>query len=206
MLPLGIMLQNTSPLLGGIIDNHISPRLNLILTFICELCCHLLLKYSNTYWIILTAMFLYGFGNGLSYYGVLRNAWKYFPDKKGLLSGIILSCFGLSSFFFTTIADLIINPSGIQPDDDNYYPREVAENVPKFINVMCITIAIGGTIIVCLICPYRDPTEKTVSREESVVKEDEQPLSQGVFSCEFMRLCVMSACTFCKYSLYVIYI
>ena len=214
MLPIGIMMQNTSPLLGGIIDNAISPRLNLIFTFVCELGCHLLLKYSAQYWVILTGMFLYGFGNGLSYYGVLRNAWKYFPDKKGLLSGIILACFGLSSFVFTSIADLIINPQGIEADEDNYYPKEVAENVPKFINLMCIVIAIAGSVVVCLICPYKEDKSKVTSNENESqndnnnnedkdndtlpIKQHKQPLSQSVFSCEFLRLCIMSACTFCK--------
>ena len=211
MLPIGIMMQNTSPLLGGIIDNAVSPRLNLIFTFVCELGCHLLLKYSAQYWVILTAMFLYGFGNGLSYYGVLRNAWKYFPNKKGLLSGVILACFGLSSFVFTSIADLIINPQGIEADADNYYPKEVAENVPKFIDSMCVVIAVAGTVVVCLICPYKEDKSKVapgesqdndnednVDKSVSPVKQHKQPLSQSVFSCEFLRLCIMSACTFCK--------
>ena len=219
MLPIGIMMQNTSPLLGGIIDNAISPRLNLIFTFTCQIGCHLLLKYSAEYWVILTAMFLYGFGNGLSYYGVLRNAWKYFPDKRGLLSGIILACFGLSSFVFTSIADHIINPTGKMVDPTtSYYTNDVAERVPEFINLMLIVIAIGGTVVICLICPYKDDKSKVTSNENEnekpqsdnntnnedkdtsslAVKQHKQPLLQAVFSCEFLRLCIMSACTFCK--------
>ena len=39
-----------------------------------------------------------GFASGLSYNGVLSTVGKWFPDKQGLISGILLMGFGLSSF------------------------------------------------------------------------------------------------------------
>ena len=52
----------------------------------------------------------FGCGIGLGYFPLVTNSWKYFPEKKGLLSGIILCCFGMGSFFWTFIADKMINP------------------------------------------------------------------------------------------------
>ena len=33
---------------------------------------------------------LYGLGIGMGYYPILKTTWKYFPEKKGFLTGLIL--------------------------------------------------------------------------------------------------------------------
>ena len=56
-------------------------------------------------------MGIFGMGDGLGNISVIQNAWKYFSESKGTISGIILSCFGGSSLLFTSLADYIINPN-----------------------------------------------------------------------------------------------
>lgn len=52
--------------------------------------------------------------NGLAYYAAVNEAWKYFPDKPGLTSGIILAGFGAGAFFFDNISTAIINPDDVK--------------------------------------------------------------------------------------------
>ena len=72
--------------------------------------------FSKEYYLILLSYALFGFSSSSTYYTSVRNCWKYFPEKKDLITGIIFSSFGLSSFTFTNIADLIINPDNIPKD------------------------------------------------------------------------------------------
>lgn len=59
---------------------------------------------------------------------------KYFPHKKGLVTGIILTAFGLSTLVLSTYIEGFINPDDIEPEiEENgykYFDEEVAEGFP----------------------------------------------------------------------------
>ena len=40
-------------------------------------------------------------------------AWKYYPDNKGLVGGIILGFYGFGSFIYSQIARAIVNPNNM---------------------------------------------------------------------------------------------
>jgi MFS family permease len=46
---------------------------------------------------------LFGFGAGIAYTAPMAAGWKWLPDKKGLVSGIILTGFGAGGFVFNII-------------------------------------------------------------------------------------------------------
>ena len=71
-------------------------------------------------------------------------AYKYFPNKKGLITGIIVGAYGLGSSVFNIIATKIVNPhnekSTIPSNDDKnlkFFRIEVAERVPLMFRVLC---------------------------------------------------------------------
>ena len=39
----------------------------------------------------------------MGYYPILKTTWKYYPEKKGFLTGTILCVFGLCPMVFTSI-------------------------------------------------------------------------------------------------------
>ena len=59
-------------------------------------------------------IFLYGIlggvGIGITYMIPLVCSMEYFPDNKGLISGIIMSSYGLGSFIFNVVSTKIVNP------------------------------------------------------------------------------------------------
>ncbi len=102
----------------------------------------------------------------------LRNAWKHFPNKKGLISGIVMMGFGFSSMLFNYISDEIINPEESKVLDNHLYSEEIANRVPTYIAVVVkIFICVGVTVITCLF-PAREEKLQSDKRIEflSVIK------------------------------------
>ncbi len=52
---------------------------------------------------------------GLLYMPGLKNAWQYFPSKKGLISGIILSSYSVGAIFWILITKAVANPRNESP-------------------------------------------------------------------------------------------
>jgi MFS family permease len=51
-------------------------------------------------WLYLTYGVIGGFGNGMAYITPLATVTKWFPDKRGLASGMVVMGFGLGAFFY----------------------------------------------------------------------------------------------------------
>lgn len=62
-------------------------------------------QYAQSFYhIALSYGVCYGFGIGTVYLPPLICAWEYFPNRKGIISGIIVGGFGLGSFIFSLVA------------------------------------------------------------------------------------------------------
>ena len=75
---------------------------------------------------------------------IIKTSWKYFPNKKGFLTGFILSVFGLCPMVFTSIADAVINPEGISTEKDGFYNDEISMRTENFSLIMAITMGACG--------------------------------------------------------------
>ena len=56
--------------------------------------------------------------------------WDYFPNSRGLVSGILVCGLGFGNFLFNSISTLIMNPNNEKPvhdfeDDEDYYSIEI---------------------------------------------------------------------------------
>jgi OFA family oxalate/formate antiporter-like MFS transporter len=54
-------------------------------------------------WLIATYGIIGGFGNGMAYITPVAVVTKWFPDKRGLASGMVVMGFGLGAFFYNLI-------------------------------------------------------------------------------------------------------
>ena len=88
-----------------------NPKLVVILGASISLIGMLMSSFVKNYWAWVS---LYGgmsgIGCGTSYIIPLVCSWEYFPEKKGMMSGIIMGAYGLGSFIYTQIAAKIVNP------------------------------------------------------------------------------------------------
>jgi len=69
---------------------------------------------SSLLWLYVTYGIVAGAGVALAYVTPIATCVKWFPDKKGLVTGIIVCGFGLSSAFLAPIATYIITTTGWQ--------------------------------------------------------------------------------------------
>jgi MFS family permease len=51
-----------------------------------------------------------GIGKGLALPASMKAGWIYLPNRKGLVSGIIMSSFSIGSMLYGTLATVIVNP------------------------------------------------------------------------------------------------
>ena len=119
---------------------------------ICGVICHLIIYFSKNFWLIMFGFTLYGLGIGMGYYPILKTTWKYYPNRKGFLTGFILCAFGLCPMVFTSIADAVINPSGKDMINE-YYPDDVAKKMKNFSLIMAITMGVCGILSQILMFP-----------------------------------------------------
>lgn len=93
---------------------------------------------------------VYGLGSGIgcgsSYMASIIAAQKWFPNRKGLLTGIIVSGFGLGGLVFTKLETLYVNPNNVEPDSSRYFPANVYNRVPNLFLYMGIVFTIAQGI------------------------------------------------------------
>ena len=219
--PVGIFVHNTFPSFIGFVDKKIGIRILTILATIALFLTNVILYFSIEYYLILFSYVLFGFAGCSTYFTSLRNCWKYFPNRKDLISGIIFSSFGLSSFAFTSIADLIINPDNI-PKEGKYYSKQISYRFLKYIKIFTICAVIIGAISSILCFPYKDENKinnninndnnyknlndsnasKTyIKSEQDNESQNDQintesiPIKKMILSSEFGKCLFMAACS-----------
>ena len=206
--PSGIFIHKTFPSFIGLVDKKIGLRILTIIATISLFLSCVILYFSVQYYLVLFSYILYGFASCSTYYTSLRNCWKYFPNRKDLISGLIFSSFGLSSFAFTSIADLIINPDNI-PKDGKYYSKQISYRFLKYIRVFIICSVVIGAISSILCFPYEDENKiinnkntlndsiisKSNIKNNKIIDDEAVPLKKMILSAEFVKCLSIAACT-----------
>lgn len=101
--------------IGGKLQDKIGPRLTVIIGGVIlavGFFCASLATAAAPYVIWLTYGVLGGLGMGFTYSTTIACAQKWFPDKRGLITGIIVSALGFGGVIFTPIVEAIIKNLG----------------------------------------------------------------------------------------------
>lgn len=100
-------------LLAGILAKKVKSRIYIILAAVLLLCGFLLTSVTTSLPMLYLGFgVLCGMGAGFSYNAVMSTMSAWFPDKQGLISGILLMGFGLSSFIIGKIFAAITPSDG----------------------------------------------------------------------------------------------
>ena len=148
--------------IAGMLSNKTSPRLRLIVAAVLLFGGFFLasrLTGDNIWLLYLTYGVMSGTGVGFAYTTIigLTNAW--FPDKKGLCSGVLLMSFGLTSLIIGNLADLMIK----------------TESIGWRTTFLVLAIAEGVVLVVASLF-IKAPAEGTIF---PLAKSSEKPKSSG---------------------------
>eukprot|EP00118_Oscarella_pearsei_P015609 m.141592 g.141592 ORF g.141592 m.141592 type:complete len:461 (+) comp38348_c1_seq13:61-1443(+) len=116
--------QGGAMYLGGRIEKKLGPRLTTLLGS-CLVSLGIALSYFtiSSFWLLfLTYGLLFGVGIGISYPVPMACAMTWWPEKKGLIAGLVVSGFGAGATIFDQVQTQFINPQKLNPtipDPDN---------------------------------------------------------------------------------------
>lgn len=131
--------------LGGFLEAKVGPRITCFIG--CSILSSGIMLTSITIKesllnVMLTYGLLSGLGISLSYVTPLACGMKWFPDKKGLINGLIVAGFGLGALGSTNFQTLYLNPDNKSPGSDGYFDDpEILARVPS------VFIALGGIFL-----------------------------------------------------------
>ncbi|KAK7069076.1 hypothetical protein SK128_018270 [Halocaridina rubra] len=135
---------------GGVLEKCIGPKLT------CLIGCSLLsagimLTYYaieiSLYTVILTYGFLSGLGISLAYVTPLACGMQWYPQRKGLINGLIVGGFGLGALGSTTFQTYYLNPQNISPQADGFFTdSSILERLPSLFYILgCVFLAMQLT-------------------------------------------------------------
>jgi MFS transporter, OFA family, oxalate/formate antiporter len=102
---LAIFFLGIGAVVGGRWQDRVGPR-TVTITGVVVWGLGMLLAGVGTaalgkYWLYLTYSIIGGFGNGMAYITPVSMVTKWFPDKRGLASGMVVMGFGLGAFVYS---------------------------------------------------------------------------------------------------------
>lgn len=104
--------------------------------------------------------------------------WRYFPNRRGLISGLTIGGYGFGSFIFNFVCKAIANPNNLKPtvisiEDGKsvkYFDSEVAEKVPLMLQVLAACYCGLGILATVLI---KFPAEIDPEKLESTLAAED---------------------------------
>jgi len=211
--PIGVFSGNVILILTGFLDLIVGVRVMTILCTILLIGSQLLFYFFIDFYLIIISYIIFGISGSFTYFQVIRNCWKYFPGKEGIISGVILSSFGLSTFIFTSIGDYIINKDGIEADKDTgFFPKKVADKYINYIFFYLICCIVMGSLSSILCFTYKEEkigieeeedeqNERVIDDKENLLKKEENVLTtkltlkESICSLEYAKCLTIAACT-----------
>lgn len=110
-----------------------------------------------------------GVSGGLAYMLPIICGWRYFPNRRGIVSGITIGGYGFGSFIMNFICKAIANPenehASVEVKEDGatvkYFDSKVGDRVPNMLRIMALVYIIMAIISTLLI---RFPAEIDVEK------------------------------------------
>lgn len=151
--------------LGKYTQRNVQPKLLIACGAVCGLGLWLAAIQTKSFLAFyLCYTFSFGLTTGFCYLITFHHTWLWFPNNKGLTSGICMGGYGVGALIFDNIMTPIMNPDNqnfVDPcfDGANYgcYPVDVDDNFQKMMYVLFgvwLLLALIG-----IICIFQGPLQ-----------------------------------------------
>ena len=162
-----------------ILDEKIGLKILSLMSTILVILTNFLLYNSTNIFYVYGCMALFGVINAMNYMPLIKNCLLYFPDRKGLINGLVLFGYGTSSLIYNSFADYIINPTyqKINPST-GFFDKNVALNVKKYF--LFFNIFNGSFAFISFIFQFEYKEEKNKEKKlknKKVIEQTEEELS-----------------------------
>ena len=172
-----LAFQGLFMLIGGLIEKSIGARRTIFLGgYLIVIGTFLASVATSLAQLIIFGGVMFGTGTGMIYSTPISCAIRWKPEKKALLSGIVVSGFGGGAFVFGLIANRLVNPNGMNMDTTSHSQKyfdahgDVANRVPMMYQVFgsCffVLITIGGLLVQDK-QPIEDPSDERRSHDSA---------------------------------------
>ena len=120
LLPCIIIVNSFFVLFGSSICQKYNPKVILLCGGLFGAGCIFLSSFCQQFevWFIVYT-FSYAIGNGTTYIVPVHHGWLWWPERPGLVSGVILAGFGFSQLVFNNMAMALVNPDHEAPNSDH---------------------------------------------------------------------------------------
>ena len=111
VLPIGFTLLAFMFPFGAWMMKKTNPKFVIALGATIMLSAILIASYIKSWWgFVICYGAMFPLGIGIVYWTPIICAWEWFPERKGLVGGLIISAFGFGAFFFGFYSTWIVNP------------------------------------------------------------------------------------------------
>ena len=74
-------------------------------------------SFVTNWWVfVFTYGVMFPIGIGIVYYPTMMCGWEYFPNKRGMVSGIIVAGYGFGASITGIISTSVVNPENVSPE------------------------------------------------------------------------------------------
>ena len=159
---------------GGMVEHYLGPRLVILLGAFSIGLGDFLFIVSKSIILDFFINIFFGIGFAIAMTAAVKNASKYFPNKRGLVNAVAGGFGGnLGSSFFNFVIKLFVSKGDYPNNDDkNMYKKSTAKNYKIFFFIHLGVVLGFGIISALLLVPYEE-TNKTLKSIESMNKKDE---------------------------------
>ena len=132
---------------------------------------------------------MFGCGVGISYAAPMMAGWSWLPNSKGLISGAILTGFGIGGFFFNILSTSMINPKGVDPIH-GVFPDEIKNQFPVMLRRLALIytcISAFGALLIT------EPVAVVVTADEEIGYENDKDKERKSLAAEVLGVTIMEA-------------
>jgi OFA family oxalate/formate antiporter-like MFS transporter len=116
LLPTLILMQTLVMPFGGYLASRHNPKFLIIIgAIICLSCLYICSCLAPNQFTLFKYVFSFGYAIdlGLTYMIPVQIGWSLFPNRTGLVSGIVIGGYGLGNIIFSKLSTLIVNPNNL---------------------------------------------------------------------------------------------